>query len=144
MLRFCGHPFALNRNIADVGHNLLAALRHMINNLRHLLHLRRNLLRPECGVVFVGYASVGTLARKIIDGAKVVKILEDEVPVRASVHTINGFSGHAGRAALIDWRKRVKAPRTFVVHGEVAAMEALAPALPGETVMPAIGDGAEI
>lgn len=111
---------------------------------RVLHHLRRNLLRPECGVVFVGFASVGTLARKIIDGAKVVKVLEDDVPVRASVHTINGFSGHAGRAALIDWRNRVKAPRTFIVHGEVAAMEALAPSLPGEKVMPAIGEGAEI
>jgi metallo-beta-lactamase family protein len=64
---------------------------------RVLHHLRHNLARPECGVVFVGFASEGTLARKIIDGAKVVHVLEDEVPVRASVHTINGFSAHAGR-----------------------------------------------
>ncbi|MFO1114186.1 MAG: MBL fold metallo-hydrolase [Beijerinckiaceae bacterium] len=111
---------------------------------RVLHHLRHNLARPECGVVFVGFASVGTLARKIIDGARSVHILEDEVPVRASVHTINGFSGHAGRASLIAWRNRVKAPKTFLVHGEVAAMEALAPALPGEKTLPAIGDSAEI
>lgn len=111
---------------------------------RVLHHLRHNLARPECGVVFVGFASPGTLARKIIDGAKSVHILEDEVPVRASVHTINGFSGHAGRAALIAWRQKVAAPHTFLVHGEVEAMQAISPALPGEKTIPAIGDSAEI
>ena len=111
---------------------------------RVLHHLRHNLARPECGVVFVGFASAGTLARKIIDGAKVVRVLEDEVPVRASVHTINGFSAHAGRSSLIAWRNRIQAPLTFLVHGEISAMQALAPALPGEKVMPKIGDSAEI
>jgi metallo-beta-lactamase family protein len=106
-------------------------------------HLRHNLARPECGVVFVGFAAQGTLARKIIDGAKVVQVLEDEVPVRASIHTINGFSAHAGRASLIAWRKKIDAPRTFLVHGEVAAMQALAPLVPG-AIMPAIGDSATI
>lgn len=111
---------------------------------RVLHHLRRNLARPECGVVFVGFASHGTLARQIIDGARHVQIYGEQVPVRASVYTINGFSAHAGRAALIAWRKKIAAPRTFLVHGEEAAMQALAPALPGEVTMPKLGESVEI
>ncbi|MDE2363094.1 MAG: MBL fold metallo-hydrolase [Hyphomicrobiales bacterium] len=126
------------------GGALILAGSGMATGGRVLHHLRHNLARPECGVIFVGFASVGTLARKIIDGAKVVQVLEDEVPVRASVHTINGFSGHAGRKSLIAWRAKVNAPKTFLVHGEVAAMQAIAPALPGQPTMPAIGDAAEI
>ena len=111
---------------------------------RVLHHLRHNLARPECGVIFVGFASEGTLARQIIDGASHVKVLGEDIPVRASVHTINGFSAHAGRASLIAWRKKVEAPKTFLVHGEQPAMQALAGALPGQIVMPAIGDSVEI
>jgi metallo-beta-lactamase family protein len=111
---------------------------------RVLHHLRRNLPRPECGVVFVGFASEGTLARRIIDGAKVVRVLDEDVPVRASVHTINGFSAHAGRASLIAWRKKISAPKTFLVHGEPPAMDALAAALPGEILRPALHEAAEI
>jgi len=107
-------------------------------------HLRRNLVRPECGVVFVGFASHGTLARRIIDGAKSVQIFGEEIPVRASVHTINGFSAHAGRSALIAWRKKIDAPRTFIVHGELPAMQALKGALPGDVVLPKIGEAVAI
>ena len=107
-------------------------------------HLRRNLVRPECGVVFVGFASHGTLARRIIDGAKSVQIFGEDIPVRASVHTINGFSAHAGRSALIAWRKKIDAPRTFIVHGELPAMQALKGALPGDVVLPKIGEAVAI
>ncbi len=111
---------------------------------RVLHHLRRNLARPECGVVLVGFASKGTLARQIIDGAPEVHIFGERVPVRASVHTINGFSAHAGRSSLIAWRNRIAAPRTFLVHGELPAMQALAGALPGEVALPKIGDQTDI
>ncbi|MFV0281467.1 MAG: MBL fold metallo-hydrolase [Rhodoblastus sp.] len=111
---------------------------------RVLHHLRHNLARPECGVVFVGFASKGTLAREILDGARHVDIYGDRVPVRASIHTINGFSAHAGRKALIAWRRKIDAPRTFLVHGELPAMQALKAALPGEVVLPKIGEAAEI
>ncbi len=107
---------------------------------RVLHHLRHNLARPECGVVLVGFASKGTLARQIIDGARDVQIFGERVPVRASVHTINGFSAHAGRSSLIAWRRKVEAPKTFLVHGELPAMQALKGALAGDVSMPKIGE----
>lgn len=96
--------------------------------VRH--HLRHNLGHSDCSVIFVGFAARGTLARIIIDGAKTVKLMGDEVPVRARIHTINGFSAHAGRSDLIDWHQRTGRPEvTFLVHGETEAREALAGAL---------------
>ena len=104
----------------------------------------RNLPRPECGVVLVGFASKGTLARQLVDGASEVQIFGERVPVRASVHTINGFSAHAGRSSLVAWRQKIAAPRTFLVHGELTAMNALKGALPGEVSLPKIGEAAII
>jgi metallo-beta-lactamase family protein len=90
-------------------------------------HLRHNLARPECGVVFVGYAAPGTLARQIIDGARHVAIAGEQVQVRASIHTVNGFSAHADQSELIAWRQGIQGiETTFLVHGEQATMRALA------------------
>jgi metallo-beta-lactamase family protein len=68
--------------------------------------------------VFVGYAAVGTLARRIIDGAKQVTIFGENIPVKARIYTINGFSAHADEAELLTWQKQTCAKRTFLVHGE--------------------------
>ena len=95
--------------------------------VRH--HLIQNLPRPESSIVFVGYAAAGTLARRIIDGAKAVDILGEQVPVRAAIHTINGFSAHADRQQLLDWRAQVGAARTFLVHGEESTMASFAKSL---------------
>ncbi len=111
---------------------------------RVLHHLRRNLPRAECGVVLVGFASKGTLARQILDGEKSVQIFGERIPVRASVHTINGFSAHAGRSSLIAWRAKIAAPKTFLVHGELPEMESLKGALPGDVSMPKIDEAAMI
>ena len=93
--------------------------------VRH--HLKHNLWRPESSVVFVGFAAVGTLARTIIDGAKQVRLFGEEIPVRASIHTINGFSAHADQAELLAWHGHIGAPqRTFLVHGENGAMRQFA------------------
>lgn len=93
--------------------------------IRH--HLRHNLWRSECAVVFVGFAAIGTPARQIIDGARSVNLLGDDIPVRARIHTINGFSAHADQQELIDWHHRIDGNKiTFIVHGELAAMTALA------------------
>jgi metallo-beta-lactamase family protein len=75
--------------------------------------------------VFVGYAARGTLARRIIDGADTVSIFGDEIPVRARIHTINGFSAHADQAELLAWHRRTGAATTFLVHGEEHAMREL-------------------
>jgi metallo-beta-lactamase family protein len=93
--------------------------------VRH--HLKHNLWRAESSVVFVGYAGVGTLARTIIDGAKQVRLFGEEVPVYASVHTINGFSAHADQAELLAWHQQIGNPqRTFLVHGESESMRRFA------------------
>ena len=84
--------------------------------IRH--HLRHNLWRPQASVIFVGYAAQGTLARKIIDGAKQVEIFGETIAVRAEIHTINGFSAHADQAELLAWHAQTHAERTILVHGE--------------------------
>lgn len=85
--------------------------------VRH--HFKHNLWHPEASVIFVGYAAKGTLARTIIDGAPHVRLFGEEIPVRAHVHTINGFSAHADQAELLAWHRQGGAPaRTFLVHGE--------------------------
>lgn len=111
--------------------------------VRH--HLRHNLPHSDCSVVFVGFAAEGTLARIIIDGAKSVKLFGKEIPVRAQVHTINGFSAHAGRRDLVAWHKACgKVGRTFLVHGEENAMHAFAGAIDGPVERPKLNQVFEI
>nr|WP_321464784.1 MBL fold metallo-hydrolase [uncultured Desulfobulbus sp.] len=93
--------------------------------IRH--HLRHNLWRRESSVVFVGYAAGGTLARRIIEGEEVVRVLHEEVEVNAEIYTIGGFSAHADQEELLTWHGRTGKPDcTFLVHGELEAMQALA------------------
>ena len=92
--------------------------------VRH--HLQHNLGRGDSSIVFVGYAAIGTLARRIIDGAKQVSILGEDIPVRARIYTINGFSAHADQAELLAWRQQTGAKRTFLVHGEEDTMKQFA------------------
>ena len=112
--------------------------------IRH--HLRHTLAHPESSIIFVGFAAEGTLARIIIDGASRVKLFGDEIPVRAQVHTINGFSAHAGRSALSAWHAGLGNPeQTFLVHGEPKAMKAFGRELTGGSVrMPAMGEEFEL
>jgi metallo-beta-lactamase family protein len=109
-------------------------------------HLRHNLARPECGIVFVGYAAAGTLARRIIDGASHVAILGEQVQVRATINTINGFSAHADQGELIAWRQGIQGiETTFLVHGEQATMRALATKLGNARIeLPALHQSYEI
>jgi metallo-beta-lactamase family protein len=89
-------------------------------------HLKHNISRAECSVIFVGFAAKGTLARQIIDGQNPVQILGDDIPVRATIHTINGFSAHADQAGLLKWHGHTGAARTFLTHGEEDTMRAFA------------------
>ncbi|MGE5522575.1 MAG: MBL fold metallo-hydrolase RNA specificity domain-containing protein [Rhodospirillaceae bacterium] len=83
----------------------------------HLLH---NLPRPRSAIVFMGFQATGTLGRRLVDGAKEVRLFGETVPVRARVHTIGGLSAHADRDGLLGWLKGFRQPpaRAFVVHGE--------------------------
>jgi metallo-beta-lactamase family protein len=157
LLRAGGDPFDLpglhvTRETAEsvalnriVGGAVILAGSGMATGGRVRHHLRHNLPREACSVVLVGFAARGTLARQLVDGAKTVHLFGDEVPVRARVHTINGFSAHADRDELLDWHRRVGARRTFVVHGEEEVMSRLAPLLEGTDVhIPALGEGFEL
>lgn len=85
--------------------------------VRH--HLRHNLWNAAASVIFVGYAANGTLARLIIDGARRVRLFDEDIQVRAQIHTINGFSAHADQSALLAWLGRCGRPhKVFLVHGD--------------------------
>ncbi len=93
--------------------------------IRH--HLKHNLWDKRASIMFVGYAARGTLARRIIDGAKQVRIFGEEIRVNADIYTIGGFSAHADQAELFAWHSRTGRPkRTFLVHGEADSMQAFA------------------
>jgi metallo-beta-lactamase family protein len=112
---------------------------------RILHHLRHHLGKDNTSVIFVGYAAAGTLARRIIDGARHVNVLGDDIKVRARIHTINGFSAHADQKELVDWQHGIGTKeRTFVVHGEPKIMTELAPHLDQPVTIPALHQSFEL
>jgi metallo-beta-lactamase family protein len=93
-------------------------------------HLKHNLSRPECDVVFTGYQAVGTLGRAIVEQRPVVRIHGSPVQVRARIHTLGGFSAHGDQADLLRWYSGVKGqPPVWLVHGEADGAEGLREAL---------------
>ncbi len=104
-------------NSIDSGAVILAGS-GMCNGGRVRHHLKHNLWRERSSVVFVGYAAEGTLARRIVDGAASVQIFNHDIPVRAQVWTINGFSAHADQPGLLDWLGDAPRRKVFLVHGE--------------------------
>lgn len=95
---------------------------------RVLHHLRRVLPDPRNAVVIVGFASAGTRARDLVDGARTLKMFGEYVPVRAEVADLPHFSAHADADAgqILDWLRNAAAPHTtYLVHGEETASETL-------------------
>ena len=94
--------------------------------IRH--HLKHNLWRPESTVLFVGYQSVGTLGRSLVDGADEVKLFGETIHVRATIEKLAGISGHADNNGLLKWVSSFapKPTHVFVVHGEDEAAETFA------------------
>lgn len=89
-------------------------------------HLKLNLPRPECNVIFSGFQAMGTLGRAIVDGRPLVRIHGEQFPVRASVHTLGGFSAHGDQVDLLRWHATLQGePRTWLVHGETKGAEGL-------------------
>lgn len=102
----------------------------MCNGGRIVHHLKHNLWRHECHIVFPGFQAAGTLGRTIVDGAQNVRILQQRIAVNAKIHTLGGFSAHAGQNQLIDWlRGFKKAPDLHLVHGEYEKMLTLQQAI---------------
>ncbi len=91
-------------------------------------HLKHNLWRRGASVVFTGFQAMGTPGRRIVNGAKRVRIFGEEVAVAAKVFTIGGFSGHAGQSELLEWLDTflTKDVRVILTHGEPRAQDALA------------------
>lgn len=101
--------------------------------IRH--HLKHNLWRKESTIVFVGYQSVGTLGRSLLDGVEHVKLFGESVEVQADIVKISGISGHADKKGLTDWvRGFTEQPpkHVFVVHGDDQVCESFASCLRGE------------
>lgn len=86
--------------------------------IRH--HLKHNLWRKECTILFVGYQAVGTLGRFLLDGAKTVTLFGEEIHVEAEIRKLDGVSGHADKTGLLRWVNSFekKPEKVFVVHGE--------------------------
>ena len=88
-------------------------------------HLKHNLWKKECAVIFVGYQAIGTLGRELLDGAERVEIYRDEIAVKASIYNFTGLSAHADREGLLKWLDcfEEKPDKIFVVHGEESVTE---------------------
>lgn len=86
--------------------------------IRH--HLKHNLWRPECTVVFVGYQAEGSVGRRLLDGADAIKLFGEEIAVRAQIVNFHGLSSHAGLTGLVQWISAFspKPQHVFVVHGD--------------------------
>lgn len=114
---------AINR---VTGGSIIIAGSGMCNGGRITHHLKHNLWRDECHVVFPGYQANGTLGRMLVENAKRVKIFGAEIAVKAKIHTLGGFSAHAGQAQLLDWTSHFRNhSRFYLVHGEESAQLAL-------------------
>ncbi len=83
-------------------------------------HLKHNLYKPSTHVVFVGFQALGTLGRRIRDGAKTVKIFGQQIAVKAKIHSIGAFSAHADREGLANWlaAMKIRPEIVLVIHGE--------------------------
>lgn len=94
-------------------------------------HLRLHLPRRESSILLSGFQAAGTLGRRLVDGARTVRLFGEEVPVRADLYTLGGLSAHADRDALLSWLAGFDSPpkQTFVVHGEESIALAFAEAV---------------
>lgn len=132
-------------NVSD-GSKIIISASGMCDAGRIKHHLKHNLWRKDSSVVFVGYQAGGTLGRRLVDGAKKVRIFGEEITVNARVEMIEGFSGHADRDGLLSWISKFssKPRKIFLIHGEDEAIDSFA-GLIGEnlninTCIPNYGD----
>jgi len=110
-----------SKKINDVdGPCVVLAGAGMCNAGRILHHLKQNLANPTTHVLIVGFQGHGSLGRRLVDGQKAVTIFGERIPVAASVHTLNGFSGHADQRELLQWFSTLAPgkPQVILVHGE--------------------------
>jgi len=122
----------------QAGPCLVMAGAGMCNAGRILHHLKQNLWRPETHVLIVGYQSHESLGRRLVEGQKLVSIHGEKVAVKAKVHTLGGFSAHAGQSDLLKWFSAIapSKPRVVLTHGEDGPREALAKGIQQQFKLP--------
>ena len=106
---------------------------------RILHHLKHNLWRAESSVLFVGFQAEGSLGRRLVEGIKRVRVMGEEISVRAHIYNLEGMSAHADRNDIINWLTRIipKPANIFLVHGEVASAESLSLLISNKLSIPA-------
>jgi metallo-beta-lactamase family protein len=136
-----------SRAINDAaGPCLVLAGAGMCNAGRILHHLRANLWKPGTHVVIVGYQGEGSLGRRLVDGEKQVSIFGEKIAVKAKIHTLGGFSAHAGQRDLLSWFGVMarSQPRVVLTHGAQSERVALARTLQQRhrvrAALPALGE----
>jgi metallo-beta-lactamase family protein len=148
-VRTCATPqesMALNDAL---GPCLIMAGAGMCNAGRILHHLRHGLWRPETVILIVGFQAEGSLGRMLVDGAKEVSIFGEKIAVKAEIHTLNGFSAHAGQSELLRWFEPLAPakPKVVLSHGEPRGREPLAALIEKrhglKPLLPAVGDQIE-
>lgn len=140
-----------SRSLNDMsGPMLIMAGAGMCNGGRILHHLKHNLESPRTAVIIVGYQAPNTTGGRLVRGAETARILGQEVEVRAKIHTLGGFSAHAGHSSLMRWLGIMapSKPRLVVMHGEPDSREALGKAAREEYGLtpeyPELGESLEI
>jgi len=114
---------------------------------RILYHLKNHLGKPGSHVIIVGYQANGSLGRMLVNGEKSVKIHGEKIAVKATVHTLGGFSAHAGQTDLMHWFEAIARckPRVALTHGENGPRKALAELVQQKhgikAILPEIGEG---
>jgi metallo-beta-lactamase family protein len=122
----------------------------MCNGGRILHHLKANLGKPDTHVLIVGFQAEGSLGRRLVNGEKVVSIFGERIAVQAQVHTLGGFSAHAGQTDLVHWFDAMAAskPRVALTHGEDMQRQALAGIIRKnyglEPFLPALGEAIDV
>jgi len=116
------------------GPAVILAASGMCTGGRIVHHLRHHGGRPGTHIVIVGFQAEGTPGRALVEGARTITLLGERVSIAARVHTLGGFSAHADQSRLVRWASGFRAarPRTFLVHGEDRARQALAQRLRAE------------
>ncbi|MFC4426456.1 MBL fold metallo-hydrolase RNA specificity domain-containing protein [Deinococcus navajonensis] len=94
-------------------------------------HLKHHLWKPSTSLIIVSYQSPSSLGGRIVGGAETVRLMGEEVAVRARVHTIGGFSAHADQDDLLAFLEGTGRPHVWLVHGDTAVMDAFLPVLAG-------------
>lgn len=133
------------------GSSIIISASGMADAGRILHHLKHNLWRPESTVLFVGYQAEGSLGRRLVDGIKRVRVLGEEIAVKAQIQSLDGFSAHADANQLMDWLSHIQSPKpakVFIVHGEAQSQEAIKDRIQkeygAEVYIPFRGDVAQI